>query len=257
VIKKWVATNISSLLHADKIQKKPKIITLRLTSQRMKRSAADAQAPLNETMNDRRQTRLLLLFATLLFCAISFFLFDQPVAFYFHRLDAGLWHSVWKGITRAGQSEWYLVGGLLLFAGLRRRNRRISSTGFLLFSTVAVSGLTADVLKFILGRARPKLFLQQGIYGFDLFGWHLEHAWQSFPSGHSATALSAALSLSLLFPRFRPAFIAAAMLIAASRVVLCQHYLSDVVAGSALGVATFALLYQRYFRTAFDETGTL
>jgi membrane-associated phospholipid phosphatase len=208
-------------------------------------------------MNDRRLELHLSLFATLLLCIASFFLFDKPVTLYVHQFDTGLWHSVWKAITRAGQSEWYLIGGLLLFAGFRKRNRRISSTGFLLFSTVAVSGLTADILKFILGRARPKLFLQQAIYGFDLFGWHFEHAWQSFPSGHSATALSAALSLSLLFPRFKPAFIAVAMLIAASRVVLCQHYLSDVLAGSALGVVTFALLYQRYFRTAFDETGTL
>ncbi len=223
----------------------------------MQKPISDAQAPENDAMNDRRQTLLLLLLATLLFCAISFFLFDQPVTLYFHQFDSGPWHSVWKAVTRAGQSEWYLVGGLLLFAGLRKRNRRISSTGLLLFSTVAVSGLTADVIKVVLCRARPKLLLEQGIYGFDLFGWHLKHAWQSFPSGHSATALSAALSLSLLYPRLRPAFIAAAVVIAASRVVLCQHYLSDVVAGSALGAVTVALLYQRFFRTAFDETGTL
>ena len=220
----------------------------------MQKPISDTQAPLNDAMNARRQTQILLLFATLLFCAISFFLLDRPLTLYFHQFDHGLWHRVWKAVTRAGQSEWYLVGGLLLFAVFRKRNRRISSTGLLLFSTVAVSGLTADLIKVILCRARPKLFLQQGVYGFDFFGWHLEHAWQSFPSGHSATALSVALSLSLLYPRFRPAFLAGAMLIAASRVVLCQHYLSDVVAGSALGAVTVALLYQRYFRTAFDET---
>lgn len=205
-------------------------------------------------MNDRRQRELLLLFATLLLCAISFFLFDKPLTLFFQQFNAGLWQSVWKTITKAGQSEWYLVGGLLLFAVFRKRNRRLSAGGLLLFSTVAASGLAADLIKVTLGRARPKLFLQQGIYGFDLFHWHVEHAWTSFPSGHSATALSAALSLSLLYPRFRAAFIVAAMVIAASRVALCQHYLSDVVAGSALGALTVALLYQRYFRTAFDET---
>jgi membrane-associated phospholipid phosphatase len=208
-------------------------------------------------MDERVQKQLLLLFATLLFCAISFFLFDKPLTLFFHQFDAGLWHSVWKTITRAGQSEWYLVGGLLLFAGFRKRNRRFSTGGLFLFSAVAVSGLAADLLKIIFGRARPKLLLQQGIYGFDVFGWHVEHAWTSFPSGHSATALSAALTLSLLFPRFRLAFIAAGVLIAASRVVLCQHYLSDIVAGSVLGGVTAVLLYQRYFRTALDETATI
>jgi membrane-associated phospholipid phosphatase len=66
--------------------------------------------------------------------------------------------------------------------------------------------------------------------------------------------MSAALTLSLIFPRYRPGFFVAAILIAASRVVLDKHYLSDIVAGSMLGIVTVALLYQRYFRTALDET---
>jgi membrane-associated phospholipid phosphatase len=198
-------------------------------------------------MMDEQGRKQLRLAAIALFCLVSFLFFDQPLTLFFHRLDTGLWHRVWKAITRAGQSEWYLAGGLFLYAGFRKRNRQISVKGLFLFSTVAVSGLTSDLFKIILCRARPTLFLQQGIYGFDLFGWHFDHAWQSFPSGHSTTALSAALSLSLLFPRFRPAFIIAGVVIAASRVVLCQHYLSDIVAGSALGVATVALLYRRFF----------
>lgn len=207
---------------------------------------------------DKRGRKLLPVAAILLFCLVSFFFFDKPLTLFFHRLDTGLWHSTWETITRAGQSEWYLVGGLLLYAGFWKWNRRISVKGLFLFSTVAVSGLAADLVKIVLCRARPTLFLQQGIFGFDLFGWHFDYAWQSFPSGHSATALSAALSLSLLFPRFRPAFIIAGVTVAASRVVLCQHYLSDIVAGSALGVATTALLYQqRYFRHAPDETATV
>ncbi|MGC8775337.1 MAG: phosphatase PAP2 family protein [Chlorobaculum sp.] len=208
-------------------------------------------------MIDERGQKQLLLAATLLFGLLSFFFFDQPLTLFFHQLDIGLWHSIWKAITKAGQSEWYLVGGLLLFAGFWKWNRWLSLSGLFLFSTVAVSGLASDLAKVILCRARPKLFLQHGIYGFDLFGWHFDHAWQSFPSGHSATALSAALTLSLLFPRFRPVFVIAGSTIAASRVVLCQHYLSDIVAGSALGAVTVALLYQRYFRNALDETGTI
>jgi membrane-associated phospholipid phosphatase len=208
-------------------------------------------------INEKGQKQLLLLFAILMFCTVSFFLFDRPLTLFFHQLDTGVWHKTWEAITRAGQSEWYLVGGLLLFAGFWKWNRQLSLNGLFLFSTVAVSGLASDLLKIVLCRARPKLFLQQGIYGFDLFGWHFDHAWQSFPSGHSATALSAALTLSLLFPRFRPVFVIAGSTIAASRLVLCQHYLSDIVAGSALGVVTVVLLYQRYFRNALDETATV
>lgn len=203
-------------------------------------------------MNERDQNQPWLLVAAALFCIISFFLFDRPVTLFFDSLNTGLWHESWKMVTKAGQSEWYLVGGLALFAWFRNRDRQLGMKGLFLFTTVAASGLAADLIKVTVCRARPKLLLQQGLYDFDLFGWSLEHAWQSFPSGHSATALSAALSLSLMLPRFRPVFITAGVLVAVSRVVLCQHYLSDIVAGSALGVVTVVLLQPRFFRTDAD-----
>lgn len=193
----------------------------------------------------------------LLLCVLLFFFIDRPLALFFQPLNQGPWRDFWKAVTLAGQSEWYLVTGLALYAWFRKRDRKRSRASFFLFSSVAVSGLTADLLKFILGRARPKLFFKEGIYGFDFFHGHIEHAWTSFPSGHSATALSVALTLSILYPRFRTGLIFTGVVIAASRCVLCQHYLGDVAAGSALGALTVSLLYQRYFHTAFDETRTV
>jgi membrane-associated phospholipid phosphatase len=201
----------------------------------------------------RRRILFTLLSAALPFCVVSFFLVDKTLILYLDQFNHGLWRDFWKTLTRAGQSEWYLVTGLALYAWFRKRNRQLSQAGLFLFSTVAVSGLLADILKFLLGRARPKLFLQQGIYGFDFFHGHFDHAWTSFPSGHSATALSIAMTLSLLLPRFRLVYMAGAVLVISSRVILCQHYLSDVIAGSILGFITAVLLYQRYFRTAPDE----
>lgn len=200
----------------------------------------------------RNQKQQLRLAAILLFCVVSMVFFDQPLTLFFHQLDTGAWHTSWKAVTKAGQSEWYLIGGLAMFAWFRKRNRQLSIKGLFLFTTVAGSGLTADLLKFVFGRARPKLLLHDGIYGFKPFGHAFNHAWQSFPSGHAVTALSAALSLSLLLPRFQPVFIIVGITIAVSRVVLCQHYLSDIVAGSALGVVTVVLLQPRFFRANPD-----
>lgn len=59
----------------------------------------------------------------------------------------------------------------------------------------------------------------------------------SFPSGHSATAFAAATIVGALCPRFRWPLLAAASLVAASRVYLGVHYLLDVIAGATLGVA--------------------
>lgn len=193
----------------------------------------------------------------LLFCIVSFFSFDRQLILFLQPFNHGQWQLVWNTITLAGQSEGYLVAGLALQAWFRKKNRITAGAGLFLFSSVAVSGLAVNAFKVILGRARPKLFLQQGIYGFDFFHLHFEHPWTSFPSGHSATALSAAMTLSLLFPRYRLMFMSGALLVATSRVVLCQHYLSDVVAGSMLGVLTTTLLYQRYFRSQLNESRTI
>jgi undecaprenyl-diphosphatase len=66
----------------------------------------------------------------------------------------------------------------------------------------------------------------------------------SFPSGHSITAFAVAVSLSLFYPFLMPILLTLAFLIAASRIILGMHFLSDVLAGSALGVSLgFASFY--------------
>lgn len=58
----------------------------------------------------------------------------------------------------------------------------------------------------------------------------------SFPSGHTASSVAAALTISCCFPYLTvPAFLLAS-LIAVSRLYLQVHYPSDVLAGATLGV---------------------
>ncbi|ABL64746.1 phosphatase PAP2 family protein [Chlorobium phaeobacteroides] len=178
---------------------------------------------------------------------------DIPTALLMRQSNDSTFFSFFSGITILGQSEWYLVPGFLLFILFRNGQKHAASAGLFVFSTVALSGLAADLIKYILGRARPKLYLNDGMYGMDFFRW--EHAWTSFPSGHSATAFSAAAALSLLFPRFRLFFFTAAILIAFSRIAINKHYISDVLAGSLLGLASTAFLYQRYFMTHCNAAG--
>ena len=56
----------------------------------------------------------------------------------------------------------------------------------------------------------------------------------SFPSGHAASAFTAAVVLA--GSPFTPAYFALATAIAASRVYVRLHHTSDIVAGAALGV---------------------
>jgi undecaprenyl-diphosphatase len=112
-----------------------------------------------------------------------------------------------------------------------------------IFSAVAVSGLAANALKIVFGRARPRLI--ESDYGMAWFRFGAD--WASFPSGHSNTAFAIALALAALWPGWRRPLLVAAAIVAASRVVIGAHYLSDTLAGAALAVLTTVLL-QRWFR---------
>jgi undecaprenyl-diphosphatase len=59
----------------------------------------------------------------------------------------------------------------------------------------------------------------------------------SFPSGHAAAATAVAVTVTLREPRLGVALIPIAIAVAASRVTLRVHHVSDVAVGVALGFA--------------------
>ena len=60
--------------------------------------------------------------------------------------------------------------------------------------------------------------------------------------------------LALLFPQWRVFAFLAGFMVAFSRIFLVQHYISDVLAGSFLGIASTALLYHFYFKSKLKES---
>ena len=118
------------------------------------------------------------------------------------------------------------------------------------FAAVAASSLTANLAKVVAGRWRPvELFGENPHYGFAWFEHGYNH--NSFPSGHAATAGALACALTLLYPRWRALWFAAAALVAASRVLVGAHFPGDVVAGLWLGVvATIGLARSSWLRAA-------
>jgi undecaprenyl-diphosphatase len=108
---------------------------------------------------------------------------------------------------------------------------------FLLAVTLGDSFVT-NTIKGIVDRSRPTI---------DPLAAHLG---PSFPSGHSSTAAALFAALALLAGRKRSArarailvgvAVALAVAVACSRVLLDLHWVSDVVAGLALGWGWFAL----------------
>jgi len=108
------------------------------------------------------------------------------------------------------------------------------------FLCVGISGIVTDMIKPILGRARPVEWVRDAAYGFHPLTF--QAAWNGMPSGHATTAASLALVLIVLFPRGRVVWILLALLLAGSRVMVNAHYLSDVFAGCAVGLLTTLLI---------------
>jgi undecaprenyl-diphosphatase len=149
-------------------------------------------------------------------------------------------------ITDIGRSHWYLVPAAAIFlgAGLRdwaatdRRGRArlmllFGQAGFA-FAAVALSGLLVNVLKFVIGRGRPRFFEAHGAAYFEPFAGGAAYA--SFPSGHSTTVGAVTAILMMWFPRFAGLFAALGIVIAATRVAARAHYPSDVAAGFTFGL---------------------
>jgi membrane-associated phospholipid phosphatase len=102
-----------------------------------------------------------------------------------------------------------------------------------LVAPLALSGLLTNVLKWVIGRARPELLL--GPWRFAPLEFKWEGQFESFPSGHTTTAVALALLLGIYFPRARWVFYVYAALVGLDRVIHNRHYTSDVLFGCTMG----------------------
>jgi membrane-associated phospholipid phosphatase len=110
----------------------------------------------------------------------------------------------------------------------------------LLAAVLATASITV-VVKRLTGRVRPSFDEAGQFLGPAKLGGA---AFESFPSGHTASAVALTVVLSRMYPRARGLFWALAVACGALRWVRDAHWLSDVFAGAAVGfaVAHLALL---------------
>jgi membrane-associated phospholipid phosphatase len=117
------------------------------------------------------------------------------------------------------------------------RRRRLAVLAFLLV-VVAGQNLIANLVKDLVDRARPPVAHLAPSSGF------------SFPSGHTAAAAATWAAVALVLGRGRPPAVKALLAtgaaaitvaVAASRVLLGVHWLTDVIGGAALGFGWFVV----------------
>ena len=168
---------------------------------------------------------------------------DQPIAYYFHSLHQHGYTIFLVWLTTLGMNQLYIVPLFILGVIFRYvyHNTLWATRTWFLWSCVLVPNIVCVVLKIGLGRARPDLWFSDQQYGF--YGIHTQSSYWSFPSGHTTTVMGFVFGLSVLFPRYTMLYLIFGLMVVVSRVMLTQHYLSDVMVASYLALLEVGLLH--------------
>lgn len=171
------------------------------------------------------------------------------------RGTASLWPL--RLFTELGKSTyvlWALAGGLIVILLMLPRLAGLSRQVLIafgvrvqyLFFSVLFAVLCGEILKFVIGRARPFVGGEANAFYFDHFAGN--PAFESLPSGHATTAFALAFAVSAVWRKATLVMFVYAVLICISRVILLAHHPSDVVGGALTGV--ICAMFVRYWFAA-------
>lgn len=208
---------------------------------------------------------IMFIFGSLIFIIIAYnlvkqgplIIWDLPVAVWFH--DLALKSSpLVIDIMIAGYyvGDWGVIAiGVLL--SLYFLYKKFWRELVMTVTSLAGSGLIFLILSNIFDRVRPSVLFAEKIWAGNL-------TIAGFPSGHAKTVLVCWVFLVYLFlPKIKSYLVKVLMVLVATLVILYvgfsrlyvgDHYLTDVIAGYAVGIAWFGiiftsieLLFQRYY----------
>ncbi len=130
------------------------------------------------------------------------------------------------GITHLGDYGLIWIGLAIVLMAIPKTRKSGYALALAMIAGLIICNL---LMKNIIARPRP----------FEL--WHYpiiidKPIGYSFPSGHSSNSFIAATVIAMRYRKFAiPAYVMAS-LIAFSRVYLCVHYPSDIIAGAIIGI---------------------
>lgn len=111
----------------------------------------------------------------------------------------------------------------------------LAAAARLALGTLVLSHLLVQLVKRTVGRPRPSRADATHALAHEPDRF-------SFPSGHSAAAMSVAFGYGVTFPALAPLLVALAMVVGFSRICLRVHYPGDVLIGQLLALGTGAAL---------------
>jgi membrane-associated phospholipid phosphatase len=153
-----------------------------------------------------------------------------------------------RDISRAG--DFYTTGGIaatFYLVGRTTKNARARETGLLGAEALINGGIVSTALKAISQRPRPRVDDASGEF-FD--------RGNSFPSGHAISAWSLATVVAYEYGQHRPLVrfgaYGLATAVGLSRYTGRNHFLSDVLVGSAIGYGIGRYVYRTHHDPSLD-----
>ena len=177
---------------------------------------------------------------------------DRPMLEFVKQIrpNLGTWgYFAWK-VRKWGSGYDHLVfiGVPLLFAYFLK-SKRLAKLALTAILAVLMATLVVNLVRVGTGRPRPRTHIKTQ-EADRLTGPSLRYAYQSFPSGHTASAFAGATALTVCAPVFGWPALLSATGVGISSCVSTSHYVSDIVAGAGIGILfglAFGLGYrQRY-----------
>ncbi len=185
------------------------------------------------------------LLAVAVFTLVAIWWLDRPIALLVHELSAG--RHVSSGVARSPVLSIPLITACVfvvfgLAAVMGRQFSRLESVALVCTVGILAAEAIKNQLKFAFGRTWPDSWAPQitSLIRDNAYGFHFFHggtSYESFPSGHAAVATAVISILWTPYPRLRIAYVICILAADLGLVLLNVHFLSDVLAGTFVGIS--------------------
>lgn len=197
-------------------------------------------------LHDLKQRTLVSFFIITSICMLSYIYFDRALAIFLanQKIQNDILIKISNLISIAfDPGNWFIITVILIvfYFWKRKQKLKLKILIVIVLLDLILSIILTIIAKMIFARCRPELFLMNGLYGFHYFS--NQHCFNSFPSGHVTVGFSGLLGLSHCF-RYRIfdlLCIIIATAIAFSRIIISQHYFSDILIGSSIALLIHSL----------------